>query len=76
MDKHQFLHVARQVYNAYLDASRKPQGYLLLDLAQDIDERLRFRTHIFPDEKTVLFSIPSTDCKSNETIQLSHSTRA
>jgi hypothetical protein len=58
-DKHQFWHVARQVhpensvslYNAYLDATRTPHSYLLLDLAQDTDDRERLRTRIFPDEK-------------------------
>ena len=58
-DKAQFTHLARQVlpedsqglFGAYLDATRRPHGYLLLDLAQDTDERLRFRTNIFPAER-------------------------
>ena len=57
-DKAQFTHLARQVlpedsqglFEAYLDATRRPHGYLLLDLAQDTDDRLRFRTNIFPSE--------------------------
>jgi len=40
----------KNLYNAYLNATTKPHGYLLLDLAQDTDDRLRFRTCIFPDE--------------------------
>jgi hypothetical protein len=83
-DKYQFSHLARQVYpenskslyDAYLEATEKPHGFLLLDLAQDTDERLRFRTHIFPDEKPVKLFVPTTGVRSNETIQLSHSTRA
>ena len=57
-DKAQFTHLARQVlpedsqglFAAYLDATRRPHGYLLLDLAQDTDDRVRFRTNIFPSE--------------------------
>jgi hypothetical protein len=57
-DKTQFTHLARQVYpedseslyRAYLDATRLPHGYLILDFAQDTDDRLRFRTNIFPGE--------------------------
>ena len=57
-DKNQFLYLARQpypedsrsVYEAYLDATRQPHGYLILDFAQDTDERLSFRTNVFIDE--------------------------
>jgi hypothetical protein len=57
-DKFQFIHLARQVfpedseglYRAYLDATKKPHGYFVLDLSQDTDNRLRFRTNIFPEE--------------------------
>ena len=56
-DKNQFMLLARQVYpensnslyKAYLDATRKPHVYLLLDPSQDTDDRLRFRTNIFPN---------------------------
>jgi hypothetical protein len=62
--KNQFAYLARQVYpedsnrlyESYLDATRNPHGYLLLDLAQDTDERLRFRTLIFPSEVTVVYA--------------------
>ena len=45
-----FSHQARQVhpegpnqlYKAYLNGTKRPQGYLGLDLAQDTDDRLRF----------------------------------
>jgi hypothetical protein len=57
-DKNQFTYLARQVfpednnglYKAYLDATQRPHGYLVLDLSQDTDDRLRFRTNIFPSE--------------------------
>ena len=57
-DKYYFTHVARQVYpedsaglyKAYLDATKKPHGYFLLDYSQDTVNQLRFPTNIFPDE--------------------------
>ena len=49
-DKNQFQFLARQVqpedsdsfYKSYLDATERPHGYLLLDFAQDTDDRLRY----------------------------------
>jgi len=38
------------LYDAYLDATQRPHGYLILDLTQDTDDGLRFRTNIFPEE--------------------------
>ena len=60
-EKNQFMYLARQVYSensaslykAYLDATQRPKGYLLLDLSQDTDDRLRFRTNTFPTEQTI-----------------------
>jgi len=57
-DKKQFMYLANQVYpedilglyNAYLDATHGPHGYLILDLTQATDKGLRFRTNIFPEE--------------------------
>jgi hypothetical protein len=57
-DKNQFLYLARQahpegsqsLYESYRDATTQPHGYLILDFAQDTDDRLRFRTNVFPDE--------------------------
>jgi hypothetical protein len=45
-DKNQFTYLARQLfpedsdglYKAYLDATQRPHGYLLLDLSQDTDD--------------------------------------
>ena len=56
-DKQQFMHFDRQVYpehssslyKAYLDATKRPHGYFILDLSQDTNDLLRFRT-VFPDE--------------------------
>jgi len=72
-DKNQFVFLARQVYpensaslyKAYLDATQRPHGYLLLDLSQDTDDRLRFRTDIFPTEQTIVYS-PSISDEASE----------
>jgi len=57
-DKKEFTYLANHVYpedslglyNAYLDLTQKPHGYLILDLIQETDGGLRFRTKIFPVE--------------------------
>jgi len=38
------------LYKAYLDAIKKTYAYLILDLSQDTDERLRFGTNKFPTD--------------------------
>ena len=46
-DKNQFTHLAREVYpgesaslyKAYLEATNKPHGYLVLDFSQDENDR-------------------------------------
>jgi hypothetical protein len=83
-DKQQFTQLARQVYpensknlyEAYLDATDTAHGYLVLDFAQDTDDKFRYRTHIFPDEHPIIFYVPPVGGKSNETVQLPYSTRA
>jgi len=42
------------LYNAHLDALKAPYGYLLLDLTQNTNDGLRFRTNIFPDDSLPL----------------------
>jgi len=39
------------LYNAYLDSTQEPHGYLILDLPQDMNDCLRFRSYIFPTDK-------------------------
>jgi len=61
--KTQIVHCARQVYpenvssfhKTYLDACKDPHSYLFLDLAQSINDLLRFRTKIFPGETCEVF---------------------
>jgi hypothetical protein len=63
-DKKQFQYLAQQVYpedsgslyNAYLDATSRPHGYLILDLAQDTNDGLRFRTSILTSEHPPIIS--------------------
>jgi hypothetical protein len=59
-DKRQFSHPASQVYpeysigmyKAYLDAIRKPHGYLLLDLSEDSQPTTVSNSHI-PERRTI-----------------------
>jgi hypothetical protein len=78
-DKCHFVHLARQMfaedsaglYRAYLDATKRPHVYFALDLSQDTDDRVRFRTNIIPDEHPPIINAPIGDEKDN--IELSHS---
>jgi hypothetical protein len=64
-DREQFSHLARQVLphdskglsDAYLNATEEPHGYLVLDLSQDTNDRLRFRTCIFLEEEPPVFYV-------------------
>ena len=57
-DRNQFSYLARQVLpeasaslcEAYREATQSPYGYMILDFAQDTDDRLKYRTHVFPSE--------------------------
>lgn len=54
-DAAQILHLARQIYpsnpkfiqEVYIDATKRPHGYLLFDLKQATPENSRIRTNIF-----------------------------
>jgi hypothetical protein len=70
-DKYQFMRLARQVfpedsaglYRAYLDATKGPQAYIVLDLSEDTADRVRFRSNIFPDEYPPIIYAPMGDKK-------------
>jgi len=53
-------------YKAYLDATQRSHGYLLLGLSQDTDDRLRFRTDKFPKEQTIVYSPISDEASEIE----------
>jgi hypothetical protein len=65
-DRAQIQHLARQVcpedprflQEAYHDATRRPHGYLLLDLKQSTPENCRFRTDIFPTDRHHCVYVP------------------
>ena len=65
-DKNRFVYLARQVYpedsdslyKAYLEATQRPRGYLVLDLSQDKDDRLRVRTNTIPPEHPTIIYAP------------------
>ena len=58
-DMSQISVLAKQMYptnskfliEAFLDATSKAYGYLLLDLRADTDDKIRVRTNIFPDDE-------------------------
>jgi len=51
---------SNSLYNAYLDATERPHGYLILDFAQDTNDRLRYGTNFFPDEYPPIIYVPTT----------------
>lgn len=62
-DAMQISHVGRQMYpgksqflvEAFRDATKRPYGYLFIDMKPDTDEKLRILSDIFPDDKTVVY---------------------
>ena len=80
-DRNQFSFLARQaypensdsLYRTYLDSPSRPHVYLILDFSQDTDDRVRFRTNVFPDERPVVIYAPVND--EADTIELSRTTR-
>ena len=62
-DNSQIMHLAKQIYpgesnyvkEAFALATREPHGYLLVDLKQTTPDTLRFRSHIFPEEKREVY---------------------
>ena len=62
-DKSQIIHLAKQICpgevnyakEAFALATRKPHGYLLVDLKQSTLDALRFRGRIFPEEEREVY---------------------
>lgn len=67
-DQLQFQYLARQIYpenakdllRVYKEVTSEPHNYLLIDLTQEINDELRFRTNIFDKEKCIVY------CKINQ----------
>ena len=45
----------KRFMEAYKDATSQPFGYLTVDMAPSADDNHRLRTHIFPDQDTVVY---------------------
>ena len=62
-DSSQFVHLAKQLYphnshfahEAYVYATKRPYGYILLDHRSDQDDDLRLRTNIFSSECQIVY---------------------
>ena len=59
------------IYNAYLDATQEPYGYLLLVLTQNTKDGLKFLTRIFPNDTPSLTKYTYVDDEASEG-ELSH----
>ena len=65
-DANQVATLARQMYpgrskfvlEAFEDATKKPYGYLLVDLKPETDEKYRIRTNVFPDDDRQYVYVP------------------
>lgn len=44
---------SKNIVEIYRDAISRPYGYLCIDCTQGTDERLRFRTNIFPSDPEI-----------------------
>jgi hypothetical protein len=51
---------SKMLEEAYRDATKAPHGYLLFDLTQGMEDYLRYRTNIFPGQRTVVYMSKST----------------
>jgi hypothetical protein len=65
-DANQVATLARQMYpgrskfvlEAFEDATKRPYGYLLIDLKPDTGEKYRIRTNVFPDDERQYAYVP------------------
>uniref|UniRef100_A0A8W8MKK3 Uncharacterized protein n=1 Tax=Magallana gigas TaxID=29159 RepID=A0A8W8MKK3_MAGGI len=53
--KRAFPGKSKTLIEAYNDCTRKPYGYLVLDLSPHSEEGYRIRTGVFPDETCVVY---------------------
>ena len=75
-DMSQITYLGRQIFplrwqlvqEAYEMATKRPHGYLLIDLRQSTDDRFRFRTNIFSEngEPCTVFVPPIIDNSSSK----------
>lgn len=77
-DRQQFNFIARQIYpenskelvRVYNEVTKAPHSYLIIDLTQNINDLLRFRTDIFSkDYLAVVFSNIQSNEPETETVE-------
>lgn len=76
-DNKQFSALAGQIRSeeagslrkAFLEATRVPHGYLVIDFGQKTNNLLRYRTNIFDSEYSVVYA-PVDPTEDNETIEI------
>ena len=81
-DKIEYMFLTRQTYpenstglnKEYFHATHRPYGYVILDLSQDTNDNLRFRTNIFPTDPPSPISYAPIEYEVSE-IKLSRSSR-
>ena len=61
------------LYKSYLEATERPHGYLILDFAQGTNDRLRYRTNVFPDEYPPIIYMPTKTGDEADKTELSRS---
>ena len=49
------LGMSKKLLEVYLDATLEPFGYLLIDLSPGNSDSYMLRSHIFPDEHTIIY---------------------
>ena len=49
------LGIQKKLLHVYLDATKSPFGYLVIDLSPGIKDTYMLKTAIFPDEDTILY---------------------
>lgn len=73
-DRTQIRYLARQVSpenikfieESYKDATKKPHGYLLIDLKQNTSDLCRYKTNIFPFDEYCIAYVPRKGYKYNK----------
>ena len=74
-DRNQFSRLAQKLfpkhsvdlYDSYLKATAKPHVYLVLNLSQDINDLLKFRSEIFPEESYLPLNYGPIDFETDTT---------
>jgi len=62
------------LYKSYLNATLRTYGYIILDLSQDSNDNLRFRTSVFPTDPSPPIIYAPIEDEASE-IKLSRSSR-